>query len=68
MGNIYGYTIRMGKRDKAKLARVYQKYRIGKKKRNMLDFFSAFMPEIIFRTTRLEGERITRKKVSTLFK
>jgi hypothetical protein len=58
----------MGKREQAKLIKLYQKYRTAKKKRNVLDFFRAFMPEIIFRTTKLEGERITRKRVSALFK
>jgi len=62
------YTTDMGKREQAKLVTSYKKYRIAKKKKSVLDFFSAFMPEIIFRTTRLEGERVTRKKVSALFK
>lgn len=58
----------MGKREKAKLISSYKKYRTTKNKKNVLDFFRDFMPEIIFRTTKLEGESITRKKVSTLFK
>lgn len=58
----------MGKREKTKLANVYRKYRTTKKKRNVLEFFSAFMPEIVYRTTRLEGERVSRKKVSAFFK
>lgn len=62
------YTKNMGKREKAKLISSYKKYRTTKNKKNVLDFFRDFMPEIIFRTTKLEGESITRKKVSTLFK
>ena len=58
----------MGKHEQKKLVNSYKKYRTAKKKRSVLDFFSAFMPEIIFRTTRLEGERVTRKKVSAMFK
>lgn len=58
----------MGKGDQAKLVKAYKNYRTAKKKRNVLDIFRAFMPEIVFRTTRLEGESITRKAVSALFK
>lgn len=58
----------MGKREQKRLVNSYRKYRTTKKKKSVLDFFSAFMPEIIFRTTRLEGEKVTRKKVSALFK
>lgn len=58
----------MGKRDGARLVKAYAKYRTTKKKRNVLDVFRAFMPEIIFRTTKLEGESVTRKMISALFK
>ncbi len=57
----------MGKKDQTKLVRAYKKYRTNKKK-NVLGFFRTFMPEIIFRTTKLEGERVTRKMVFTLFR
>ena len=58
----------MGKREQRQLINAYKKYRTTKKKINVLDFFRAFMPEIIFRTTKLEGENITRKKITALFK
>lgn len=58
----------MGKRDRTKLVKAYKSYRTAKKKRNVLEILRTFMPEIIFRTTKLEGESITRKKVSTLLK
>ena len=58
----------MRRGEQAKLVKAYKKYRTAKKKRSVLDFFRTFMPEIIFRTTKLEGENITRKKVSALFK
>ncbi len=58
----------MGKRDKTKLVKAYTKYRTAKKKRNVLEVFRSFMPEIIFRTTKLEGESVTRKMISSLFK
>jgi hypothetical protein len=58
----------MGKGEKTKLVKAYTQYRTAKKKRNVLDVFRAFMPEIIFRTTKLEGESVTRKMVSALFK
>ena len=62
------YTTCMGKRDQTKLVKAYNNYRASKKKRNVLDIFRANMAEIIFRTTKLEGEPITRKMVSALFK
>lgn len=62
------YTKAMGKREQTKLVKSYKKYRATKNKKGVLDFFRVFMPEIIFRTTKLEGEQITRKKVSALFK
>ncbi|MDP2649683.1 MAG: hypothetical protein Q8P10_02460 [bacterium] len=57
----------MSKRDEDKLVKAYKKYRTLKK-RNVLDFLHAFMPEIIFRTTKIEGEKVSRKMVSSLFK
>ncbi|MCL4353246.1 hypothetical protein M1615_02110 [Patescibacteria group bacterium] len=57
----------MGKRTETKLINAYKKYRTNKKK-NVLGIFRAFMPEIIFRTTKLEGETVTRKMISALFK
>ncbi len=57
----------MGKREQTKLIQAYTKYRTAKKK-DVLGAFRAFMPEIIFRTTKLEGEPVTRKMVSSLFK
>ena len=59
----------MNKQEKTKLVKSYTQYR--KKKidnKGMLYFLRGFMPEIIFRTTKLEGESITRKMVSLLFK
>ena len=57
----------MGKREQTKLVKAYATYRT-KKKKDVLGAFRAFMPEIIFRTTKLEGEPVTRKMVSSLFK
>lgn len=57
----------MGKREQMRLVSAYKKYRTTKKK-NVLAIFRAFMPEIIFRTTKLEGEPVTRKMISSLFK
>lgn len=58
----------MGKKDQTRLVKAYKTYRTAKRKRNVLDVLRANMPEIIFRTTKLEGESITRKMVSSLFK
>jgi hypothetical protein len=57
----------MGKREQTKLITAYKKYRTIKKK-DVLGTFRIFMPEIIFRTTKLEGEPVTRKMISSLFK
>lgn len=62
------HTEDMGKREKARLVQSYKKYCTAKNKKSVLDFFRDFMPEIIFRTTKLEGESITRKKISALFR
>jgi len=57
----------MSKRNKNKLVEAYSKYRTSKRsKSSVLGFFRAFMPEIIFRTTKLEGEPVTRKMISKL--
>lgn len=58
----------MSDKQQATLVKAYTKYRTMKKKRSVLDFLRAFMPEIIFRTSKLEGEKVTRKMVSALFK
>jgi len=39
-----------------------------KSKKNVLKKFRASIPEIIFRTTRLEGESVTREMVKSLFR
>lgn len=56
------YTTCMNQKDKTKLIVSYnnfQKKNVGKK--GILQFLLTFMPEIILRTTRLEGESITKK-------
>lgn len=54
---------------KSKLQVKYDKYRSSKssqkKGRSLL---RTFMPEMIFRTTKLEGEPVTRGKVNAIFK
>lgn len=52
-----------------KLTKAYQKYRkanVGTK--GVLNFLRSFMPEMIFRTTKLEGEKVTRRGVLSIFK
>jgi len=53
---------------KSKLKQNYKKYqkRINRQKTS-LGFLRSFMPEIIFRTTKLEGEPVTRKMVKSIF-
>lgn len=52
-----------------RLTKAYKKYRkanVGTK--GILNFLRSFMPEMIFRTTKLEGEKISRRSVSSIFK
>ncbi|MBU3926433.1 MAG: hypothetical protein KKB74_01405 [Bacteroidetes bacterium] len=58
----------MNKRNKDRLIKAYSQYRTAKKRTNVLGFFRALIPEIIFRTTKLEGESVTRRMISSLFK
>ncbi|KKU99799.1 MAG: hypothetical protein UY33_C0022G0006 [Candidatus Amesbacteria bacterium GW2011_GWA1_48_9] len=53
---------------KKNLKRNYLKYqKRSKEQKRVLDFLRSFMPEIIFRTTKLEGEPVTRKIVKSIF-
>lgn len=58
----------MSQKNKTKLQKAYLKFRMAKKKSNLLAFFDGLIPEIIFRTTKLEGEPVTRKMVTSLLK
>lgn len=59
----------MSKKNKSKLLKAYLKFRTAnKKKSNVLAFFNGLIPEIVFRTTKLEGEPVTRKMVTSLLK
>ena len=58
----------MSKKNKSKLLQAYSKYRTEKRNKTVLGFFRALIPEIIFRTTKLEGEPVTRKMVSSVLK
>lgn len=59
----------MTKTEKTKLIKAYKAYKAKKtKKTTVLSFFRAFIPEIIFRTTKLEGEKVTRKIVTRIAK
>jgi hypothetical protein len=59
----------MDKRDRIKLIKSYNQYRKTKTgKTGILQFLRSFMPEIIFRTTKLEGESVTRRMITSLFK
>jgi len=58
----------MSKRNQNNLVKSYFKYRTNKKKHDVLGFFRNLIPEIIYRTTKLEGESITRRMISSLTK
>jgi hypothetical protein len=52
-----------------RLQKAYTSYQKKKPtKSSVLRAFRAAMPEIIFHTTKLEGEPVTRKMVNSLFK
>ena len=58
----------MSGKNKTKLMKSYLKFRTRKNKPNVLAFFSGLIPEIIFRTTKLEGEPVTRRMVNSYCK
>lgn len=58
----------MSQKNKARLLKAYRKFRARNKKPSLLDFFRGLMPEIIFRTTKLEGEPVTRRMVASVLK
>jgi|GEM_PF-926969 hypothetical protein len=50
------------------LRKRYQKFaRVKNKVSRIIAHFEWFMPEMIFRTTKLEGEQVTRKLVRAIF-
>jgi len=50
------------------LRKSYQKYLAFKPKKNqLLDFFRRMMPEIVYRSTKLEGESVSRRQVYSIF-
>ncbi len=56
-------------KQQQRLTKAYKKYRkanVGTK--GVLAFLRSFMPEMIFRTTKLEGEKVSRRNVSSIFK
>ncbi|MEK7543529.1 MAG: hypothetical protein AAB557_01535 [Patescibacteria group bacterium] len=59
----------MSIKQQSRLNASYKKYRkTNMSKHSVLGFLRVFMPEIIYRTTRLEGEHVTRRMVTSLFK
>ena len=59
-------TCAMTKRNTTRLIKAYSKYRT-KRNKNVLGFFRTQMAEILYRTTKLEGEPITRRMIAALF-
>ena len=56
-------------KKQTKLTKAYKTYRSKKvSKKTVLSFLRSFMPEMILRTTKLEGEKVNRSSVSSLFK
>ncbi len=51
----------------SRVQKNYRKYLLNQKKDSAVNFLKFFMPEIIYRSTKLEGERITRKQVLSIF-
>lgn len=56
-------------KKQSRLQKEYSSYKKKKiSKKSLLNTFLSSIPEIILRTTKLEGESVTRKMVNTLFK
>jgi len=56
-------------KKKASFVKKYKNYMKKKKsKTSLLRAFRLAMPEMIFRTTKLEGESVTRRMVNALFR
>ncbi|MBU0578619.1 hypothetical protein KKE34_02125 [Patescibacteria group bacterium] len=54
---------------KSKLQQKYEKYRKSKSsKKTRVSFLHSFLPEMIFRTTKLEGEPVTRRAVNAILR
>lgn len=54
-------------KQRTTLQRRYKSFRKAKQsKQSLLSLFRAFMPELIFRTTKLEGESVTCKSIRSL--
>ncbi len=50
-----------------KVQKIYKKYLSSRKENSAANFLKLFMPEMIYRSTKLEGEKITRKQVLSIF-
>lgn len=56
-------------KQQEKLTKAYKKYRTaGVNTKGILGFLRSFIPEMVFRTTRLEGEKVSRRNVSSIFR
>lgn len=56
-------------KKQTRLQKAYTRYQKRKTtKKSLLSAFLSAMPEMILRTTKLEGEPVTRKMVNALFK
>lgn len=56
-------------KQQERLTKAYKGYRKANlDTKRVLSFLRSFMPEMIFRTTKLEGERVSRRSVSSMFK
>ncbi len=54
---------------KSQLQVKYDKYRKSRSsKKTRSSFLRSFMPEMIYRTTKLEGEPVTRRMVNAIFR
>lgn len=69
MSSIFNGIIRQMTKQQERLTKAYKKYRQAHlSTKSVLGFLRSFMPEMIFRTTRLEGEKVSRRAISSIFK
>ena len=58
----------MRKNQVHKLQKEYNNFlKVKRNSRNILSFFTSFMPEMLYRTFKLEGEIVTRVNIASLF-
>jgi len=51
----------------SKIQKIYKGYLSSRNKNSAVNFLKFFMPEMIYRSTKLEGEHVSRRKILNIF-